>query len=64
MNKREVYRHLDDRNVRYEVTEHEAVYHMAEAAAVPLPYPEAKNLFVRHEGLLQTLGRFKRQEKL
>ena len=38
MNKREVYRYLGDRNVRYEVTEHEAVYHMAEAAAVPLPF--------------------------
>lgn len=51
MNKREVYRYLDDRNVRYEVTEHEAVYNMAEAAAVPLPYPEAeaKNLFVRDD---------------
>ena len=51
MNKREVYRYLGDRNVRYEVTEHEAVYHMAEAAAVPLPYPEAeaKNLFVRDD---------------
>lgn len=51
MNKREVYRYLDDRNVRYEVTEHEAVYNMAEAVAVPLPYPEAeaKNLFVRDD---------------
>ena len=49
MNKSEVYNYLNGRNIWYEITEHEAVYHMAEISAVMLPYPEAdaKNLFVR-----------------
>lgn len=51
MNKRQVYQYLNERKVPYEVTEHEAVYNMAEAAAIALPYPEAgaKNLFVRDD---------------
>ena len=51
MNKQQTYQYLMERNVPYEVTEHEAVYNMAEAAAISLPYPEAeaKNLFVRDD---------------
>ncbi len=51
MNKHEIYDFLAKRNIWYEVTEHEAVYNMAEASAVELPYPEAdaKNLFVRDD---------------
>ena len=51
MNKQEVYAHLDSRRISYEITEHKAVYNMAEAAEISLPYPEfeAKNLFVRDD---------------
>lgn len=51
MNKAEIYEFLNNQNIRYEVTEHEAVYNMAELSAVSLPYPEsdAKNLFVRDD---------------
>lgn len=49
MDRRQVLDFLSSRNIPYEITEHEAVYNMAEAAAVPMPYPEAdaKNLLVR-----------------
>lgn len=51
MNKQEIYDYLERRGICYEVTEHGAVYNMAELAQVELPYPEAdaKNLFVRDE---------------
>ena len=51
MDKQEILSLLDDRGIRYEVTEHKAVYNMAELAEVVLPYPEAdaKNLFVRDD---------------
>lgn len=51
MNKQEIYALLDTLEIRYEVTEHKAVYNMAEAAEIELPYPEAdaKNLFVRDD---------------
>ena len=51
MNKQEVYETLNRRQIPYEITEHKAVYNMAEAAEVALPYPEfeAKNLFVRDD---------------
>ena len=51
MNKQEVLSLLDERGVSYELTEHKAVYNMAELAEVVLPYPEAdaKNLFVRDD---------------
>lgn len=51
MNKSEVYRYLDNLHVWHEITEHIAVYNMAEMSAVGLPHPEAdaKNLFVRDE---------------
>ncbi|MBS4846085.1 MAG: prolyl-tRNA synthetase associated domain-containing protein [Burkholderiales bacterium] len=51
MNKQEVLNHLNSRNIKFEVTEHRAVFNMAEASALELPYPEdeAKNLFVRDD---------------
>ena len=51
MNKQEVYQFLQEKNIWFEVTEHKAVYNMAELAEVPCPYPEAdaKNLFVRDD---------------
>ena len=51
MNKQEILSLLDERGVSYELTEHKAVYNMAELAEVVLPYPEAdaKNLFVRDD---------------
>lgn len=49
MDKQDVYRLLRDEGIRHEITEHPAVYSMAESSAVALPYPEAdaKNLLVR-----------------
>lgn len=50
MNKQEVYQFLKDNNIRYEVTEHPAVYNMEEMDNLHLPYPySAKNLFVRDD---------------
>ena len=51
MNKQDVYRFLTDKQIRYEVTEHPAVYNMQELEQVELPYPDrdAKNLFVRDD---------------
>ena len=51
MNKQEVLNHLNARNIKFEVTEHRAVFNMAEASSLDLPYPdeEAKNLFVRDD---------------
>ena len=50
MDKAETYRYLDSRGIAYEVTEHPAVYSMAQLDQVALPYPadDAKNLFVRN----------------
>lgn len=51
MNKQETYDYLTKKGVKYEVTEHKAVFNMAELDEVNLPYPEcdAKNLFVRDD---------------
>ena len=51
MNKQEIYDFLNRKGVSYEVTEHEAVFNMAELDSVELPYPDrdAKNLFVRDD---------------
>jgi len=51
MTKQETYNYLAARGVGYEITEHPAVYNMAEMAEIQLPYPEAdaKNLFVRDD---------------
>ena len=49
MQKQEIYALLDSQSIWYEVTEHKAVYNMAEVSELDLPYPEAnaQNLFVR-----------------
>lgn len=51
MNKQETYDYLTGHGIRYEVTEHAAVFNMEELDAVELPYPDrdAKNLFVRDD---------------
>ena len=51
MNKQEIYALLEARGMWHEITEHEAVYNMAEMAEIAIPYPEAdaKNLFVRDD---------------
>lgn len=51
MDKQEVYNYLKEKNIEFEVTEHNAVYNMAEVADIDVPYPEAdaKNLFVRDD---------------
>ena len=51
MNKEEIYKYLTDNGVKYEITEHKAVFNMEELGDVELPYPEwdAKNLFVRDD---------------
>lgn len=51
MNKQEIYQLLDQKNIKYEVTEHKTIYNMEEASTIELPYPqwEAKNLFIRDD---------------
>ena len=51
MTKQETYDYLTTYGVDFEVTEHSAVFNMAEVAEIPLPHPEAdaKNLFVRDD---------------
>mgnify|MGYP001069982984 CR=1 FL=1 len=51
MKKQEIYEYLADRKLWHEITEHEAVYNMAELSLIDIPYPEAeaKNLFVRDD---------------
>ena len=51
MNKQEIYALLSSRKIWHEVTEHKAVFNMAEVAEIALPYPEAdaKNLFIRDD---------------
>lgn len=51
MDKAGVYDFLNDQGIEYEVTDHKAVYDMAELAEIDLPYPEAdaKNLFIRDD---------------
>ena len=49
--KQEIYDILHAHGILYEVTEHPAVFNMAQLSSVTLPYPEAdaKNLFVRDD---------------
>ncbi len=51
MNKQEIYHFLEENNIPFEITEHQAVWNMADLADVKLPYPDsdAKNLFVRDD---------------
>ena len=48
ISKNDIYDLLNSYNICYEVTEHKAVYNMAELSNISFPYPEsiAKNLFV------------------
>lgn len=51
MNKQEIYDFIKNKNIWYEITEHQAVFNMEELSKIKLPYPEydAKNLFVRDD---------------
>lgn len=51
MNKEEIYRWLKTSGISYEITEHKAVYNMAELSEAKLPWSEAigKNLFIRDD---------------
>lgn len=51
MNKAEIYQFLKNQGLWHEITEHPAVFNMAEAYEIEMPYPEAdaKNLFVRDD---------------
>ena len=51
MNKQEIYKFLNDKNIWHEITEHKAVFNMAELSEIDIPYPEAdaKNIFVRDD---------------
>ena len=51
MNKEEIYRWLKTFGISYEITEHKAVYNMAELSEAELLWPEAigKNLFIRDD---------------
>ena len=51
MNKQEIYAFLAAKGLWHEITEHRAVYTMAELSEIAVPYPEAdaKNLFVRDD---------------
>ena len=47
----EIYEFLNNKNIEYELQEHEAVYNMEELSKIDLLYPEsdAKNIFVRDD---------------
>ncbi len=51
MDKQGIYELLKSRGLWHEITEHKAVYNMAELAEIDIPYPEAdaKNLFLRDD---------------
>ena len=51
MNKQEIYDFIKNKNIWYEITEHQAIFSMEELTKIKLPYPEydAKNLFVRDD---------------
>lgn len=51
MNKQEIYDFLKKEGITHEITEHKAVFNMAELSEIDIPYPEAdaKNLFVRDD---------------
>ena len=51
MNKEETYAYLKKHKIKFEITEHEAVFNMTELGRVDVPYPgrDAKNLLVRDD---------------
>lgn len=51
MNKQDIYEHLRNSGIDFEITEHAAVWNMEDVAQIAMPHPEAdaKNLFVRED---------------
>lgn len=51
MNKEDIYKFLDSKNIWYVVTDHKAVYNMDDLKSISFPYVgcDAKNLFVRDD---------------
>ena len=51
MDKIEIYAYLNKKNIKYEVTNHEAVYTMEELSNIYVPYSggDAKNLFLKDD---------------
>lgn len=51
MNKDKIYELIKNKNIWYEITEHQAVFNMQKLAQIQVPYPErdAKNLFIRDD---------------
>ncbi len=51
MDKKEIYGYLKHNRIWHEITEHKAVYNMAQLSEIHIPYPEAdaKNLFARDD---------------
>ena len=51
MNKEQIYEFIKSKNIWYEITEHKAVFNMADLSRINIPYPDsdAKNLFVRDD---------------
>ncbi len=51
MNKDKIYELIKNKNIWYEITEHQAVFNMQELAQIKVPCPErdAKNLFIRDD---------------
>lgn len=51
MNKQELYDFLKDKNISFEITNHPAVYNMADLADIEILHPDgdAKNIFVRDD---------------
>ena len=51
MDKNQTYDYLTKSNIKFEITEHEAVFNMDELGRVDVPHPgrDAKNLFVRDD---------------
>ena len=51
MNKEDIYKFLDSKNIWYVVTDHKAVYNMDDLKSISFPYVgcDVKNLFVRDD---------------
>ena len=51
MNRQEILELLKEKDIPYEITEHEAIFNMEESDQVEMPYPDAevKNLFLRDD---------------
>ncbi len=51
MNKQQIYEFIKNKNIWYEITEHEAVFNMQGLSNIEIPYPDyiAKNIFVHDD---------------